>query len=510
MIPFVNLANPLPTTPGTGLTEGQEAALATATRRQPVASIAALKALTPSAGDAVNVLGYYAPGDGGGGQFYYDVAASDADNGGTILAPTAGGGRWKRVWHDTLSVKMFGAKGDGVADDTTAFTAALVAASASGVTVRVPAGNYAVSSIDVAANINVIGDGRRKTKITITGFATYAALKYGVLLRGEADIQGRTSLGGVEIDLSSSAEPGQHGILITRRALLSDVRVHHANGSGIYFRSVNQSTEAPYFSSLYSVFSDYNEDDGIKITENCSGITLYNCETIANGAHGLHTVYVSNGQPLASANIQVYGGQSSYNQKHGIYLENGWHITIAQCYSEYNSAIDGGNPPTGAYKNLHMGGTSYSHVLLGGQGEASGDLPNCVTLNASTTNFVSYGGYVISSQGSQTFGYNNAGAGINLTLNGAADCQHIIDFRETTINRARLRYDGANNLTVFEVWNGTIWAAALTITNTGHFGFYGATAVSKPTVTGATGGNAALQSLVAALTSLGLITNSTT
>ena len=88
MIPFVNLNNPLPTTPGTGLTAGQEAQLAAATRRQPVASIAALKALTPSAGDAVSVLGYAAPGDGGGGQFYYDAGASTADNGGTIIAPT--------------------------------------------------------------------------------------------------------------------------------------------------------------------------------------------------------------------------------------------------------------------------------------------------------------------------------------------------------------------------------------------------------------------------------------
>ena len=69
MIPFVNLNNPLPTTPGTGLTAGQEAQLATAARRQPVATIAALKALTPSAGDAVNVLGYYAAGDGGGEVF---------------------------------------------------------------------------------------------------------------------------------------------------------------------------------------------------------------------------------------------------------------------------------------------------------------------------------------------------------------------------------------------------------------------------------------------------------
>lgn len=41
-------------------------------------------------------------------------------------------------------------------------------------------------------------------------------------------------------------------------------------------------------------------------------------------------------------------------------------------------------------------------------------------------------------------------------------------------------------------------------------GFYGATPVAKPTVTGAKGANAALASLLTALVSLGLITDSTT
>jgi hypothetical protein len=41
-------------------------------------------------------------------------------------------------------------------------------------------------------------------------------------------------------------------------------------------------------------------------------------------------------------------------------------------------------------------------------------------------------------------------------------------------------------------------------------GFYGATAAAKPTVTGSRGGNAALASLLTALSTLGLITDSTT
>jgi hypothetical protein len=44
----------------------------------------------------------------------------------------------------------------------------------------------------------------------------------------------------------------------------------------------------------------------------------------------------------------------------------------------------------------------------------------------------------------------------------------------------------------------------------GNMGFNGAAAIAKPTVTGSRGGNAALQSLLSALASYGLITNSTT
>jgi hypothetical protein len=43
-----------------------------------------------------------------------------------------------------------------------------------------------------------------------------------------------------------------------------------------------------------------------------------------------------------------------------------------------------------------------------------------------------------------------------------------------------------------------------------QLGFYGATPVSKPTITGAKGGNAALTSLLTALANEGLITDSTT
>ncbi|WP_055693357.1 hypothetical protein [Streptomyces prasinopilosus] len=69
-----------------------------------------------------------------------------------------------------------------------------------------------------------------------------------------------------------------------------------------------------------------------------------------------------------------------------------------------------------------------------------------------------------------------------------------------------LRRSAANELTTDDAL-----VIALALRHLGStLGFYGATATTKPTVTGSRGGNAALTSLLTALASLGLITNNTT
>lgn len=85
-----------------------------------IKNIAELKLRKGTLESTVEVLGYYTEGDGGGGTFYWDNISTTADNGGTIIQVTnVLTGRWKRIYNNKVHVKWFGAKGDGITNDTT-------------------------------------------------------------------------------------------------------------------------------------------------------------------------------------------------------------------------------------------------------------------------------------------------------------------------------------------------------------------------------------------------------
>ena len=120
-----------------------------------VTTIAALRALTSGAA-AVSVQGYRAAGDGGGG--YYTLGATATDNGGSVIV-SASGTYYLQTQGAPYSVRQFGARGDGVTDDTAAFQAAVNAASVNPGEVYVPPGNYLVGAVAVANPVRVLGAG---------------------------------------------------------------------------------------------------------------------------------------------------------------------------------------------------------------------------------------------------------------------------------------------------------------------------------------------------------------
>ncbi|MGF6929610.1 hypothetical protein QFZ48_005110 [Chitinophaga sp. W2I13] len=109
-----------------------------------------------TANEHCNLLGYYAPGDGGGGDFYWQPANTTGDNRGTIIV-VAGAGRWLRADTNLFNVKWFGAKGNASTDDTAAIQKCIDTA-ATGRIIYFPKGNYKIT-----AQINL------KTGQTYTG-----------------------------------------------------------------------------------------------------------------------------------------------------------------------------------------------------------------------------------------------------------------------------------------------------------------------------------------------------
>lgn len=117
-----------------------------------VDNVASLKALTVSGitdGQLYITRGYYSDNDGGQGAYIYDSASAASDNGGTVIAPTSGSGRFLLQYSGELNVKQFGAKGDGSTDDTSKIQSAVDAAYSSGAVVTIPksSGEYIFTEI---------------------------------------------------------------------------------------------------------------------------------------------------------------------------------------------------------------------------------------------------------------------------------------------------------------------------------------------------------------------------
>lgn len=143
-----------------------------------VDTIANLRSINKFSFQRAFVAGYYAAGDGGGGNYWYDQSdTTSADNGGTVIV-AADGGRWKLILTTDVTVKQFGAKGDNVTNDFSAFQAAVTwGMNNNGATVFVPDGTYKIIgqiSQDRSADatlgvVSIVGAGRNSVFINHTG-----------------------------------------------------------------------------------------------------------------------------------------------------------------------------------------------------------------------------------------------------------------------------------------------------------------------------------------------------
>lgn len=134
-----------------------------------ITNIASLRAFDGGASSAIVWLeGYATIADGGEGMFVYNPAdTTSADNGGTIIVDAQNHRYYRERQSQAVSVKWFGATGNGVTNDTTACqNADTFARSISNAVTYFPAGTYMVSQLVVYTNSNWLGDGLQATTIT--------------------------------------------------------------------------------------------------------------------------------------------------------------------------------------------------------------------------------------------------------------------------------------------------------------------------------------------------------
>lgn len=273
---------------------------------QLIATIAALRANT-TALTQIYVQGYYADGDGGEGPFWYNAAdTSSADNHGTIIVD-ASGRRWYR---DTgalpLSIRWFGAHGNGSTDDTAAIQATVNV----GAAWYVPPGTYPFTSVTIPL---------------ITNFDFGGCGQAGVLKQTGTGFK------------FTSIATGIHGALATIHDLTFDGTAgtgHTFNGT--YYQEIDYINL--YFNNVppgnAALFLAGNPNDGTYMHDvRVRGLRIY-CGA-GSGNAGLHL-----GATASDTVISDFIMQAAFTCSYCVYADTGAATTQFQNIHIYNAAIN--------------------------------------------------------------------------------------------------------------------------------------------------------------------------
>lgn len=246
------------------------------------------------------VSGYDSPGDGGGGDFYYDAKSTVAENNGTIIRPTSipidKPGRWIRVFDRQINILWFGAKRDGSADAYPAIKKAMEAAAVStknafygtqfhrGV-IYIPGGIYRVDSTIIIKNqLSIIGEANGETWLIFPDNTRAIDINYDKGAHGNYPVvlKNLNLRRGAGTGLNESA----HAIWLNMAVDLESIYIDNFGGNGI---EVNTSEGGNANNSKFrNVTCFYCNMNGLFFTggesNNCS---IYASDFTSNGRCGV-------------------------------------------------------------------------------------------------------------------------------------------------------------------------------------------------------------------------------
>ena len=303
----------------------------------------------------------------------------------TFLA--AGSGASQRTvldkLRDVVSVKDFGAVGDGVADDTAAINAALASGAKR---VYLPAGTYKVgATLAVPANVSMCGDGPAATVIDGSA-ATYANLTAGVHINASGGnwtalpalssnpVAGASSL--VFVSAPSVARGDIVVIYNPSNGSWSNFRTYYREGEMQRVAGVSGSTVTTQ-GSLFHGYTAANVNAYVMsspTTATFSGFALNGLASTANPVIGLQ---ITRGTDCCISNIRVTN--CSYS---GIELVQCYGASVTDCFVQEDAASSFGGDyglVVSNSTNVSVSGGYYyaaRHGITTGGGDAVGAVPN--------------------------------------------------------------------------------------------------------------------------------------
>jgi hypothetical protein len=450
----------------------------------------------------------------------------------TLTAPGAVAQTVQTRLEQYVSVKDFGAVGDGVADDTAAIQAAVDAVfSAGGGTIYIPTGTYLVSSIvkswTGAVTVRIQGSGKRAAKIKKKSGTTTPIFDFssapGILdtysevcdlwLEGlgaatEAGLRvtdwARWTLKNVLIE---STNKGLH----SKGALALDVYdcTFQSNVYGYYC----EKSAANIYSNLVQFFGGQigaNTTWGMAIQQ-AAGVHLYGTDLSANGVAG----NPSTGGIIVDANVDDESGYSVISLN-GVWMEanngcslrvgnaTGLMLTLKDVFLTSNENVAGvgvvniGTIFSSKITNATAGGATDTFYVAAGRSTVVGGIIN--TLNDTSTRY-------------RHINVTTSGTDLVDVFKGAYKQTQLSTIANRIGQSSAISGGGADNFEIGQPSGEIVLnvgsTRALRVSG-GALGFFNGSPVAKPTITGSRGGNAALASLLTNLAGLGLITDSTT